>query len=133
MKKLLLLLCVVILAFSCKSDDEPSYSSTDLVGTWLLTSILNNGEEIFDESDCKSEIIYTETTVDYNEYYGEDCSSVYEASTDTYKLNGKNIIIDGDTLEILELTSKKLKVKEVYEEDGKTYIYIETYIKVNQA
>ncbi|MFB9055972.1 hypothetical protein ACFFU9_04385 [Mariniflexile ostreae] len=133
MKKLLLLLCAMGFVLSCSSDDDPSYSASNLIGKWILISDFEDGIEYVEDGDCPEEIIFSETTYVYKEYFGDNCEDVYESNPRPYSVNGTNLNSDGDSGEILELTSKKLIIKyiDIEEEGGGTHTstYVTTYIK----
>lgn len=128
MKKLILL-CIVVLAFSCSSDDDAaSYSSSDLVGTWVLLSTSVNG--VIDEpSECSQEVIFTKTTLKNKEYYGDNCEQFYDSESKSYSVSGKTLSVDDYKAEILELTSKTFKLKGVLDESDVKITIIQNFKK----
>jgi hypothetical protein len=78
MKKLLLLLLFTILIFSCGSSDDSGndYSNTSIVGSWQLTSILENGIPAHEKCDLESIMTILETNKgNFTQYYSEDDTS----------------------------------------------------------
>ena len=45
------------------------------------------------------------------EYYGDNCEQFYDKESNSYSVSGKTITINDYKAEILELTSKTLKLK----------------------
>jgi len=140
MTRIFLILTLGIL-FSCNNDDDNQTDNNsfeiDIVGSWELTSIISNGEELIENPNCLSRITFTETTVKPLEYYdfndGAGCVVVYGQEideTDPYILNGVNISWTDDepfSYEIIELNSTTLKLQEIYTEEGETFTDVETY------
>tara|TARA_B110000114_G_scaffold77193_1_gene81731 strand:- start:110 stop:511 length:402 start_codon:yes stop_codon:yes gene_type:complete len=121
MKKLLLLLLFTILIFSCGSSDDSDndYSNTSIVGSWQLTSILENGIPAHEKCDLESIMTMLETNKgNFTQYYSEDDTSDScdesatidltwsLASSSTYNLTflgvGESVsaVLEGETLTI---------------------------------
>ncbi len=130
MKKIILFLIIGFIV-GCSSDDSTTLEEVTLVGTWLrISAIDEDGEEFVEEDDCPFETIISKTTVTARSYYGENCSLVSDAGyVLQYTLDGNFIIFELGTetssLEILELTSTTLKIKE----GDDLYYNILTYIR----
>lgn len=139
MKKLSILFFALSLIFvSCSSDDDNNISPATIVGTWKLTSDIEDGVEYVEVGDCPVLYIFTESTITIEEYDGANCDELFPNSDPTWSYSiENNVIIGFDTEEfqgqvdtydyaILELTESTLKIQ--YEETG----YINTIIMVRQ-
>jgi len=76
MKKILLVLLFVGFSLtSCDSNDDNS--SSDLIGTWQLTSLIESGIDDVTECTKKTTLVLTEDEFIFNEYEprgrGEEC------------------------------------------------------------
>ena len=138
LNKLVLILSLGIL-FSC-GDNESEIEQNSIIGTWQIVSLTADGveelQEILDLNDvCHWTQVYTKTSLTEIIYSGTSCNTETIDNTYPYSTNGTNIIYetidDGNlTLEILELTSTTLKIKDSYEELGEKYVDIYTYNRV---
>ncbi len=133
MKKIILFLITGFI-IGCSSDDSVTDKESGLVGTWLRISVIDeDGDEYVDEEDCPHETIISETTVSAVSYFGDDCSSSANSGVSLpYALDG-NIMnfelgTEKSTLEILELTSTTLKIKDEDDDDVLSY-FISTYTR----
>lgn len=115
---------------SCSDDDNKGNdTSANLEGKWEFTreaDVIDGQEEWADYehmAGCTKDYIeVTATVVKDFIYDGAECTeTVYE---DAYVRNGNMIVMDGVQMEILELTSTKLKIKstEVFEDQEDIYI-----------
>ncbi len=107
MKKSILLLAISLLFLSCKSDDD-SGSNNSIVGTWLLTSIIENNEEIItmcerqEFYEFRDDNTFSFQVFDEREDLNEDGTvetDCVEGTLDTgiYTIEGNNIAIKFDT------------------------------------
>ncbi len=112
-------------------DCTSNSTSASIIGTWELIAYTSNGEE-FPES-CLGDIeIYTATTYQYGEVWGDNCENLNEDDTpESYTLDGNQLTVfdigESETYEILELTEITLKYQDVYTEFGTDYTDIYTY------
>ncbi|WP_067146901.1 lipocalin family protein [Pseudotamlana agarivorans] len=128
MKKILLLLCLVCVSFSCSKDDD-TVEEPSLVGTWVRVSYTINGVEQTNEDDCPLEEVFTENTVTTVVYEGTDCELSRDSRVTPYGYDGDVLITNGFSHEVLELSSTTLKVERIIEEESEVYIIIRTYSK----
>jgi hypothetical protein len=76
MKKLLLLFTILIFSCSSSHDSDNDYSNSSIVGSWQLTSILENGIPAHEKCDLESVMTMLETnTGNFTQYYSEDDTS----------------------------------------------------------
>jgi hypothetical protein len=76
MKKLLLLFTILIFSCSSSDDSDNDYSNSSIVGSWQLTSILENGIPAHEKCDLESVMTMLETnTGNFTQYYSEDDTS----------------------------------------------------------
>ena len=140
--KLVLILAIGLL-FSCignDNEDDLKPESNSILGTWKITSLTSNGVEELPElltftNTCYWTQIYTETTFSQIIFSGTDCKIETIVENLPYSKKGTTISytskIDGKvSLHIKELTNKTLKIKDVYNESGKDFIDIYTFIRV---
>jgi len=97
MKKITLLLSLAFLVFSCSDDDDSgsSVSSADLIGTWTLVSLSEDGVAIeLDECEDNDTITFSETRVVETSYYfnGRECVLDY-IDNDEYTLSGNTLTV----------------------------------------
>jgi hypothetical protein len=120
MKKLLLLFTILIFSCSSSDDSDNDYSNSSIVGSWQLTSILENGIPAHEKCDLESVMTMLETnTGSFTQYYSEDDTSEScdesatidmtwsLASSSTYNLTflgvgGESVsaVLEGETLTI---------------------------------
>ena len=136
MKKIILLLGIASLVFSCSSDDSSdgggvssSVSTTDLVGTWVLTSESLNGELLMlDACELETNVVFTDSryTKTESNTVGGVCNSNIEAAG-VYQ-------IDGDEL-YLDQQFSDGQIEGVYEGDisvsGDTLVISDLYVDAN--
>lgn len=141
MKKLakVFLILTIGLLVSCSSDDSSDSNSdsfkTDIIGTWELTSLKANGIEFMGDTDCKTTLTFTSSTVISTEYYdyedGKGCVLDDESDAGSYEITGKTLTgtVDGETIafEILELNTTTLKLSATLTEDGVTFTFVQTF------
>ncbi len=107
MKKSILLLAISLLFLSCKSDDD-SGSNNSIVGTWLLTSIIENNEEIItmcerqEFFEFKDDNTFSFQVFNEKEDLNEDGTVETDCvkgilDTGIYTIEGNNITIKFDT------------------------------------
>ncbi|WNH08872.1 lipocalin family protein [Thalassobellus suaedae] len=134
-KTFLIVLSVFVL--SCSNDDKDSgkaISVNDLVGSWLLVSDVDEeGIEYVEEGDCDYLLVFTETTINGQEYYGVNCNQLDQDSPLVFSLNGDFLSFTEEEEEIkneiLELTSTTLKLRYDYVEEEESFYDITTFIK----
>jgi hypothetical protein len=119
MKKLLLLFAFLIFSCSSSDDSDNDYSNTSIVGSWQLTTMLEDGIPAHNRCDLKSIMTVLETnTGNLIQYYSiDDTSESCEesltidmtwslASSSTYNITflgaGESLsaVLDGETLTI---------------------------------
>jgi hypothetical protein len=119
MKKLLLLFTILIFSCSSSDDSDNDYSNSSIVGSWKLTSILENGIPAHEKCDLETIMTMLETNKgNYTQYYSEDetpdsCdeSNTFDmtwslASSSTYNLTFLGVgesfsaVLKGETLTI---------------------------------
>jgi len=135
--KLLSLVLLTVISFSCSSNDEDGLSSNSIVGTWKPIKevrVCSTGkEEVQNTSSCEQKSTYvfkkhtnqslqtdgTITITVQREENGE-CKNTYNATgTWTIKDNSLTLTIDGDTdiKDFFELTSNRLRIGEYNHKD----------------
>ena len=106
MKKVLMILAVVLLAFSCEKEGDIELSKADLVGKWNVTKITLNGET----TELTSGAIMVELKSD-GKYYVDFLGDSYVG---TYIVGGNTVTgVSGSVTEYFEFTSlsgKKAKI-----------------------
>lgn len=112
MKQLLLIAFSVLLLTSCSKDDEAT-----IIGNWYFykTSIFESGQETVEMhvNECTTKKDYIKfKTDDVAESYFYDAQCIEELYSTFYSLDGTDLIIDGDALEVILLTDKSLKIKQ---------------------
>lgn len=135
--KSLALIFLATLVLSCSSEgnnNEDIISVSDLVGTWLLISDIDqDGEEYVEDGDCDYIIVFTETTINGLEYYGDNCDLLDNNDPLIFTFDGDSYTFteEGEVVKemILELTSTTLKVRYDYVEDGEDFYDITTFTK----
>jgi hypothetical protein len=98
MKKLVLILCLVLFTIACEKDE--GYSKDLLLGTWERITPQY-------ESECFYYLIFSETDL----IRSVNCPSDISSITSSYTFDGKKIVSDSGTWEIMELTSMRLKFR----------------------
>lgn len=98
MKRFLFILSLVLFTIACEKDE--GYNKDVLLGTW---------ERILPqyESECFYYLIFSEADLIRSVNCPSDISSV----NSSYTFDGKKIISDSGTWEIMELTSTRLKFR----------------------
>ncbi len=137
--RIFLVLTLSIL-FSCSSDDSDSPDinplATEIIGDWGLTKTVENGEEEIEDSDCFNMMTITATDYDFTERFdfgdGNGCVLVGETeSPEPYTLNGSILSVtdDGESseLEIIELNSTTLILRDVFIDGGETITQDQTF------
>jgi hypothetical protein len=126
--------CIVLIS-SCKKDDEPSVSKTELLAgktskSWKQTAGKENGSDYFsDYDDCDKDDLYVfnaNKNFEYNEGASK-CDPNYTQVIDSgnweLETNDTVVKILGDEVDleasIVELTNTTLRIK--YTNDGDTY------------
>ncbi|MFA6402828.1 MAG: hypothetical protein WCX31_14595 [Salinivirgaceae bacterium] len=99
MKNLILIFSVFLIFSACKKD-EIGFDKTDLLGSWEELNI--DPTEI-----CTNYIKFSDEVY----YYTQDCGSNSSTSSGSYSFDGKNIILNGVTQEIIFLNTEFLKVR----------------------
>lgn len=137
MKRLrnIFLILTIGLLVSCSSDNNSDSNSnaSQIQGTWELYSLVSNGIEFIDDSDCLDRIIFTANTVKSIEYYdyedGNGCILDYESEAGPYTLTGNMLTgtVDGITVsfEIITLNATTLKMESTITEDGVAFTFVE--------
>jgi hypothetical protein len=122
MKKLLLIAFSVILLTSCSNDDDAS-----IVGKWYFykSTFYESGQETVEMhvNECSTEKDYIEFQNDdvvLSYFYDAQC--IEDMSSSFYTLDGSDLTIDGDALEVLSLTGKSLKIKSYLDTPGDYFI-----------
>ena len=123
MKKLLLIAFSVILLTSCSKDDDAT-----IVGKWYFykISIFESGQETVEmyENACTTKRDYIKFQSDdvvLSYFYDDMC--IEEMVSSIYTLDGTDLIIDGDAVEVISLTDKSLKLKAISDTAGDYFIY----------
>lgn len=140
MKQLAKIILTVVFSFmfSCSSDDDSNSYKSDIIGTWELTSVIVNGQEFIDSTDCLDTITFTETTqliIEYFDYEdGNGCVVDSDYSPEVYTIDGNKITSsDGNesfTFEIILLNETALKLKGSFTEGGITFNFVQTLKKI---
>lgn len=138
MKNLTKFFLILVVGFlsSCSSDnnsDSDSYKA-DIIGTWEVTSILINGEEFIDSTDCLDTVTFTATTQHNTAYYdyedGNGCVVDDVSTPEPYTIDGNKLSSssEGDAFEfeITLLNETTLKLKATETEGGVSFTFIET-------
>lgn len=144
-----------ILTISCSSDDDSGDSGTDnqstfiaptsiegnieedLLAIWQVVSITEDGKaEELDQCDLQETVSFTEA----NMYFTQETSNNQEPC-ELQQFNGRHTIrgnfvditIGGDsfTKEVIGLNATGLVLRENYRENGRTFVFVETYKKVD--
>ena len=123
MKKLLLIAFSVLLLTSCSKDDEAT-----IIGNWCFykTSIFESGQETVEMhvNECTTKKDYIKfKTDDVAESYFYDAQCIEEMVSSIYTLDGTDLTIDGDAVEVISLTDKSLKLKAISDTAGDYFIY----------
>jgi hypothetical protein len=123
MKKLLLIAFSVILLTSCSKDDDAT-----IVGKWYFykISVFESGQETVEmyENACTTKRDYLKFQSDdvvLSYFYDDMC--IEEVVSSIYTLDGTDLTIDGDALEVISLTNKSLKLKSISDTAGDYFIY----------
>lgn len=123
MKKLLLIAFSVILLTSCSKDDDAT-----IVGKWYFykISIFESGQETVEmyENACTTKRDYLKFQSDdvvLSYFYDDMC--IEEIISSLYTLDGTDLTIDGDVLEVISLSDKSLKLKAISDTPGDYFIY----------
>jgi Lipocalin-like domain len=123
MKKLLLIAFSVILLTSCSKDDDAT-----IVGKWYFykISVFESGQETVEmyDNDCATKRDYLKFQSDdvvLSYFYDDMC--IEEVVSSIYTLDGTDLTIDGDALEVISLTNKTLKLKSISDTAGDYFIY----------
>jgi hypothetical protein len=123
MKKLLLIAFSVILLTSCSKDDDAT-----IVGKWYFykISVFESGQETVEmyDNDCATKRDYLKFQSDdvvLSYFYDDMC--IEEVVSSIYTLDGTDLTIDGDALEVISLTNKSLKLKAISDTAGDYFIY----------
>jgi hypothetical protein len=123
MKKLLLIAFSVILLTSCSKDDDAT-----IVGKWYFykISVFESGQETVEmyDNDCATKRDYLKFQSDdvvLSYFYDDMC--IEEMVSSIYTLDGTDLTIDGDALEVISLTDKSLKLKSISDTAGDYFIY----------
>ena len=123
MKKLLLFAFSVILFTSCSKDDDAT-----IVGKWYFykISIFESGQETVEmyENACTTKRDYLKFQSDdvvLSYFYDDMC--IEEMVSSIYTLDGTDLTIDGDAVEVISLTDKSLKLKAISDTAGDYFIY----------
>jgi hypothetical protein len=123
MKKLLLIAFSVILLTSCSKDDDAT-----IVGKWYFykISVFESGQETVEmyENACTTKRDYLKFQSDdvvLSYFYDDMC--IEEMVSSIYTLDGTDLTIDGDALEVVSLTDKSLKLKAISDTAGDYFIY----------
>jgi hypothetical protein len=123
MKKLLLIAFSVILLTSCSKDDDAT-----IVGKWYFykISVFESGQETVEmyDNDCATKRDYLKFQSDdvvLSYFYDDMC--IEEMVSSIYTLDGTDLTIDGDALEVISLTDKSLKLKAISDIAGDYFIY----------
>ena len=149
MKKITLLLSLAFLAFSCSDDDDSgSVSSADLIGTWTLVSLSEDGVAIeLDECEDNDTITFSDTQVVSASYYFDGTDCVLDgADTNDYNVSGNTLTVfdeydSNDDGEISEDEKEEITANVSIsgstltisysgtDEDGETYSGADVYTK----
>lgn len=117
---------------SCGDDDDdddvPGGGSATLVGTWKIieTAGYTADGDLYvktTESEFSYPMYYqfkANGTAAYFEYYQGD----WDVDRGTYTYNNNTIIVDGEKMEVLSLTSTELKVKFDDENPNVSYVIV---------
>ena len=123
MKKLLLIAFSVILLTSCSKDDDAT-----IVGKWYFykISIFESGQQTVEmyENACTTKRDYLKFQSDdvvLSYFYDDMC--IEEMVSSIYTLDGTDLTIDGDAVEVISLTDKSLKLKAISDTAGDYFIY----------
>ena len=123
MKKLLLIAFSVILLTSCSKDDDAT-----IVGKWYFykISVFESGQETVEMYDnaCATKRDYLKFQSDdvvLSYFYDDMC--IEEMVSSIYTLDGTDLTIDGDVLEVISLSDKSLKLKAISDIAGDYFIY----------
>lgn len=143
MKKinLILLLSAVILSVSsCKKDDDATPATTTTVkttsellmsGAWKYTASTVNGTSEIE--DCDKDDTYefkANNIVSYNAGSSAcDKDDVSEDLAYTLSTDNKTITMDDEKWTITTITENKLMVTTTIEDEGTTYVFVDTYEK----
>jgi len=143
MKKIILLLITIVSLSSCSSKDDDTASLNPIIGNWQLKSMTANGEEISDDCDRKSTMIFLEngngSRIDYYENDDENGNAICE-NDGNVTLTWENLtgsiyktIADGDITEV-QITFSQDKSTFSYEMsetiDEVVYTQIITFKKI---
>lgn len=136
MKKFIYLFILIITLNSCESEDDSS--SDPIVGTWQLTSIIENGEEIATDCEKENTVTFssnaTFTIIDSYDNGNNSCST--DTATGSWKNKGNSnysVTIFEKERETKVNFSKNNTVWSSTNTDsdgGTTYTTTETYKKI---
>ncbi len=142
-----------ILTFSCSSDDDSNNEetssnsfnapttitgdiSTQILGTWQIVSITEDGRlEVMEECDLQETIIFASN----NQYTSIEAETDNEpcrffTNRGTYNLNDSRVefSLGGDRFNqtITGLSTTGLVLQENFRENGRTFVFVETYRRV---
>ena len=134
----LALVAVAILVVSCGKKDDDSVSSKDLVGTWSLESIVQDGEKaVLDDCNKKSEIVFTDKEYSLKLYEVNGRTSKCElaiSEVGTYTVSGNDFVVKPNGEDIssvkISLSGNKLTLSETGKKpDGKSYTSNIVFVK----
>lgn len=110
---LLLTLCVTLVVASCKKDEKSTMTKKEMLSakSWKLSSSKTNGvADVL--SDCDKDDFITMTANGIYTYNpgSNKCDPSETSETGTWALSNdeKSLLIDGESLDIIELTESKL-------------------------
>lgn len=113
----------VAIVMSCSSDDDATDSQASIVGTWKESkTVIYNGSnnavldtELPDECDKKNSYEFTSagqlnTTIYYTQSGGVCAIDGTDSEAYTYNSETKKIVVNGETTDVLSLTSNELQI-----------------------
>ncbi|MBL4887396.1 MAG: hypothetical protein JKZ03_02875, partial [Flavobacteriaceae bacterium] len=77
--------------FACESDDDLKLINPSILGTWKLTSLLENGIEQFENGDCDEFLIFKDLTFQLKYFDDENCTMEKLEGPISYALIGDTI------------------------------------------
>jgi hypothetical protein len=125
-KKIVSMLAISVLVFSCKKDDDKSTSEL-LQGKW---NVINIYEHEYDNGVCERDtatyapgVETIELTGSGKAYYaGVNSNGSTYQDTGVYKLDGSNLILDVvDTFQIININSSDLQLYNKYVRSSTEY------------
>jgi hypothetical protein len=149
MKKIILLLAVVALSFSCSENDEETndpitspvqISYASLAGKWYFSSIINgDNQTVTFQERCEGKrdyVILTTTQEIYEYHFGSDnCQPFNENPSNGYYLVGQNFkgIIGGGVFLDAKVTFLSQNVLKIEYDNVKNYTDFSQYNSVKGA